>query len=37
LSLPAGFAYFVVYPSRALQRPAVRMFRDWLLAEARKA
>jgi LysR family transcriptional regulator, glycine cleavage system transcriptional activator len=36
LSLPAGFAYFVVYPPRALQRPGVRTFRDWLLAEARK-
>jgi LysR family transcriptional regulator, glycine cleavage system transcriptional activator len=28
LSLPAGFAYYVVYPPRALQRPAVKAFRD---------
>jgi LysR family transcriptional regulator, glycine cleavage system transcriptional activator len=35
LSLPASFAYYVVYPQRALQRPSVKMFRDWLMAEAR--
>jgi LysR family glycine cleavage system transcriptional activator len=35
LSLPAGFAYYVVYPHRALQRPSVKAFRDWLAAEAR--
>ena len=35
LSLPAGFAYYVVYPQRALQRPSVKAFRDWLIAEAR--
>jgi LysR family glycine cleavage system transcriptional activator len=35
LSLPAGFAYYVVYPPRALQRPNVKAFRDWLVAEAR--
>jgi LysR family transcriptional regulator, glycine cleavage system transcriptional activator len=34
LSLPAGFAYYVVYPQRALQRPSVKAFRDWLMAEA---
>jgi len=34
-SLPAGFAYYVVYPPRALQRPAVKTFRDWLMAEIR--
>ena len=37
LSLPAGFAYYVVYPQRALQRPSVKAFRDWLIAEARRA
>ncbi len=37
LSLPAGFAYYVVYPQRALQRPSVKAFRDWLMAEARSA
>jgi LysR family glycine cleavage system transcriptional activator len=35
LSLPAGFAYYVVYPPRALKRPNVKAFRDWLMAEAR--
>ncbi|WP_371260527.1 transcriptional regulator GcvA [Bradyrhizobium sp. Ec3.3] len=35
LSLPAGFAYYVVCPPRALQRPNVKAFRDWLIAEAR--
>jgi LysR family glycine cleavage system transcriptional activator len=35
LSLPAGFAYYLVYPPRALQRPSVKAFRDWLVAEAR--
>jgi LysR family glycine cleavage system transcriptional activator len=35
LSLPAGFAYYVVYPPRALQRPNVKEFRDWLMAEIR--
>jgi len=29
LSLPAGFAYHVAYPQRALQRPCVKVFRDW--------
>jgi LysR family glycine cleavage system transcriptional activator len=33
LSLPAGFAYYVVHPPRALQRPNVKAFRDWLMAE----
>lgn len=32
-SLPAGQAYYVVYPPRALQRHKVKAFRDWLLAE----
>jgi LysR family glycine cleavage system transcriptional activator len=35
LSLPAGFAYYAVCPPRVLQRPNVKAFRDWLLAEAR--
>ena len=35
LSLPAGFAYYVVYPPSALKRPNVKAFRDWLVAEAR--
>jgi LysR family glycine cleavage system transcriptional activator len=35
LSLPAGFAYYVVYPQHALRRPSVKAFRDWLMAEVR--
>jgi LysR family glycine cleavage system transcriptional activator len=35
LSLPAGFAYYLVYPPGALKRPNVKAFRDWLMAEAR--
>src|SRR5580658_6379378 len=31
LSLPADFAYYVVCPARALQRPSVKVFRDWLI------
>ena len=36
LSLPAGFAYYVVYPQHALQRPCVKAFRDWLVADCDK-
>ena len=35
LSVPAGFAYYVVCPARALKRPHVKVFHDWLIAEAR--
>jgi len=35
LSLPADFAYYLVYPERALRRPSVKAFRDWIVAEAR--
>jgi LysR family transcriptional regulator, glycine cleavage system transcriptional activator len=35
LSLPASFAYYVVYLERALRRPGVKAFRDWLMAETR--
>ena len=35
LSLPAAFAYHVVYPARSLKRAHVKTFRDWLLTEAR--
>lgn len=31
---PTRFAYYVVSRAEALQRPAVRHFRDWLLSEA---
>ena len=32
---PAQFAYYAVATSAALQKPAVRRFRDWLVEEAR--
>ena len=32
--LPAELAYYVVYPPRAIQRHKIKVFRDWLLAEA---
>lgn len=31
--MPAEVAYHVVYPPRALEKPKVRAFRDWLMAE----
>lgn len=34
LSLPAEFAYYVVCPEGYAERPKVRAFREWLLAEA---
>ena len=33
LSLPAPFSYYVVYPRKALERPKVKAFRDWLFAQ----
>ena len=33
LTLSAETAYYVVYPPRALERPKVRAFRDWVLSE----
>jgi LysR family glycine cleavage system transcriptional activator len=35
-SWPTRFAYYVVGTPEALQRPAVRRFRDWLAKEARE-
>jgi len=34
---PAGFCYHLVYRPGALDRPLVRAFRDWVLAEAMEA
>jgi LysR family glycine cleavage system transcriptional activator len=34
-SLPADLAYYIAYPPKALQKPKVRAFRDWLLSEVR--
>jgi LysR family glycine cleavage system transcriptional activator len=36
LNWPVQFAYYVVATSEALQKPAVRRFRDWLIGEARQ-
>lgn len=33
---PVQFAYYAVATSQALQKPAVRRFRDWLIEEARR-
>jgi LysR family transcriptional regulator, glycine cleavage system transcriptional activator len=35
-SWPVQFAYYAVGTSQALQRPAVRRFRDWIVAEAKR-
>lgn len=37
LSLPSDFAYYVVCAEANRDRPAVNMFRDWLLQEAKEA
>ena len=34
---PTRFAYYAVATAQALQRPAVRRFRDWLVKEAARA
>jgi len=33
LALPGGFAYWVVCPEAMAERPKIRAFREWLLAE----
>ncbi len=36
LTVPVDFAYYVVSPQATADRPKVRAFRDWLLAEAER-
>ena len=36
ISLPAEFAYYVVCPEDCAERPKIKAFRNWLLAEAAK-
>jgi LysR family glycine cleavage system transcriptional activator len=36
LRLKAEMAYYIVYQPRAIERPKVRAFRDWLLEEAKR-
>ncbi len=35
VSLPAGYAYYLVYPSAYADRPKILAFREWLLDEAK--
>jgi LysR family glycine cleavage system transcriptional activator len=35
-SLPADFAYYIVYPEVAARQPKIVAFRDWLFDEARR-
>ena len=37
VSLPADYAYYVVSPETTADRPKIRAFRDWIVAEARAA
>lgn len=37
LRLPVDYAYYVVCPPESFDRPKVKAFRDWLLAEAERA
>ena len=34
LTIPIDFAYYIVCPPEYYDRPKVRAFREWLLAEA---
>jgi LysR family glycine cleavage system transcriptional activator len=34
VTVPSGFAYYLVFPRGAMDRPKVKAFRDWLHAEA---
>ncbi len=34
-SLPVSYAYYIVCPKPTAERPKIRAFRDWLVAEAR--
>jgi LysR family glycine cleavage system transcriptional activator len=36
VSWPVQFAYYAVATAEALQKPAVRWFKDWLVEEARQ-
>jgi len=36
LNLPTEFAYYFVCPEATADRPKIRAFREWLLAEAHR-
>ena len=36
LSITGGGFYFLVYPEKALRKPLVRLFKDWLISEVTK-
>ena len=33
--LPTGFGYFIVCPPTAIDRPKIKAFREWVMAEMR--
>jgi len=35
LSLPAEYAYYLVYPENTAEHPKIAAFRDWIVAEAK--
>jgi len=37
LSITGGGFYYLVYPEKALRKPLVRLFKEWLIKEVRKA
>ena len=36
VAVPTRYAYYIVYTERAFEKPQVRAFRDWLVAEAKE-
>ena len=36
LSITGGGFYYLVYPEKALRKPLVRLFKDWLIREVTK-
>ena len=37
ISIPCPVSYYLVYPASSMDKPQVRAFREWLLAEVRSA
>ena len=37
LSTTLGGFYFLVYPEKALRKPLVHLFKDWLVEEVRRS
>ena len=36
ITLPAEYAYYLVYPEHTANRPKIKAFRDWILGEAER-